>query len=108
MQGALFARCPQFPEVPVRSALVSSLEAMRTAYQSGDHVLKCRSWKVSRLTSRTFLWRQQRGPSKAELERRMELFNKKDVGVAVGGGEVQRHRFAKEACTVDGRGRFGP
>ena len=62
----------------VCSALVTSLEAMRSAYQSGDYVLKCRSWKVFRLTSRMLLWRHQhRGPSEAVLERRMELFNKK-------------------------------
>ena len=70
---------PSFLRGQFRSAFVTILEAMRTAYESGDHVLKCRSWKVFRLTSRMLLWRhQQRGPSKAELERRIELFNKKD------------------------------
>ena len=70
---------PSFLRGQFRSALVTSLEAMRTAYESGDCVLKCRSWKVFRLTSRMLLWRQkQRGPSKAELERRMEFFNKTD------------------------------
>ena len=70
---------PSFLRGQFRSALVTSLEAMRTVYQVGDFVSKCRSWKVFRLTSRMLLWRhQQRGPSKAELERRMELFNQQD------------------------------
>ena len=66
---------PSFLRGQFRSALVTSLEAMRSAYGSGDYVLKCRSWKVFRLTSRMLLWRHQhRGPSKAELERRMGAF----------------------------------
>ena len=51
---------------------------------------------VSRLM---LLWRhQQRGPSKAE-EQQMELFKKQDWAVLL--EEEQRHRAAKEVCTVD-------
>ena len=56
----------------------SSLEAMRSACNTGDHAQKCR-WKVFRLTSRMILWRKhQRGPTKVELERRMDLFHKQE------------------------------
>ena len=43
---------------------------MRAACNTGDHALKCRIWKVFRLTSRMILWRKQ------QLERRMDLFQK--------------------------------
>ena len=48
---------PSFLRGQFRSALFTSLEAMRTAYQSSDNVLKCRNWEVFRLTSRMLLWR---------------------------------------------------
>ena len=79
MQGALFASSSELLEGPVSEALVTSLEAMRAAYHSGDHAQKCRSWKLFRLTSRMLLWRQkQRGPTKAELERRVDLFHRQE------------------------------
>ena len=70
---------PSFLRGQFRMALVTSLEAMRAAYHSGDHTKKCRSWKLFRLTSRMLLWRQkQRGPTKAELERRVDLFHRQE------------------------------
>ena len=61
LQGAMCARCSQFPARPVQ---------VSCGY---------RTWKVFRLTSRMILWReQQRGPTKAELERRMDLFQKQE------------------------------
>ena len=50
-----FTRGPQFLEGPVqvRSGHQFGGHELRT----GDHVLKCRSWKVFRLTSRMLLWR---------------------------------------------------
>ena len=61
---------PSFLRGQFRSALVVSLEAMRSAYNTGDHAQKCRSWKVFRLTSRMILWcNHQRGPTKAEYKR---------------------------------------
>ena len=70
---------PSFLRGQFRMALVTSLEAMRAAYHSGDHTKKCRSWKLFRLTFRMLLWRQkQRGPTKAELERRVDLFHRQE------------------------------
>ena len=70
---------PSFLRGQFRSALVVSLEAMRSVYNTGDHAQKCRSWKVFRLTSRMILWRKhQWGPTKVELERRMDLFHKQE------------------------------
>ena len=68
---------PSFLRGQFRSVLVTSLDAMRAVYNTGDHAQKSRTWKVFRLTSRKLLWRkQQRGPTKAELERRVDLFQK--------------------------------
>ena len=61
LQGPVSAGCAQFLwPVQFRSALVVSLEAMRSAYYTGDHAQKCRRWKVFKLTSRMILWRIQR------------------------------------------------
>ena len=57
---------PNFLRGQFRSALVTSEGGCNT----GDHALKCRIWKVFRLTSRMILWRKQ------QLERRMDLFQK--------------------------------
>ena len=52
---------------------------MSVSYHRGDHAQKYRSWKLFRLTSRMLLWRQkQRGPTKAELERRVDLFHRQE------------------------------
>ena len=60
-------------------ALVTNLEAMRAAYRTGDHAQKCRNWKLFRLSSRMILWRQeQRGPTKAELARRVDIFHRQE------------------------------
>ena len=88
-QGAVFARSPQFLEGPVQVSFGHEFGSHKTAYKSGDYVLKCRSWKVFRITSRTLLWRHQhRGPSKAEL-------------VVVGRAKEQCHSVSKEVCTAD-------
>ena len=94
MRGALFARCPQFLEEPVSGQrFVTSLEALRTAYQSGDHALKCSSWKVFWLTSRMLLWRP---PATWTKQSRVGITDgavqREGLGVAVGGGEVQRRK----------------
>ena len=80
---------PSFLREQFRMALVTSLEAMRAAYHTGDHAQKCRSWKLFRLTSRMILWRQQCGPIKAELERRVDLFHRQEWILLL---EEARHR----------------
>ena len=75
----MFARCPQFFEEPVQ---------VRFGHQFGGHEVCVPIWRpcveVPQLEGFSFhvpfvVWRHQhRGPSKAELERRTELFNKKD------------------------------
>ena len=70
---------PNFLREQCRMALVTNLEAMRAAYRTGDHAQKCRSLKLFRLRSRVILWRQeQRGPTKAELARRVDLFHRQE------------------------------
>ena len=79
-RGPVSAGCAQFLAWPVQASSGCQFGGHEVSlHNTGDHAQKCRSWKVSRLTSRMILWRKhQRGPTKAELERRMDFFHKQE------------------------------
>ena len=99
---------PSFLRGQFRSASVASLEAMREAYSTGDHLQKWRIWKVFRLTSRIILWRKQlRGPTKSGVGKKNGPLPETEVCLVFGGGKTQRHRIAVQAQPIVTR-RVGP